>query len=1329
MPILRWIVIFLMVHLSISAGIAQTVTSAPVGTVSTQNPSNPDSYAYSGGQIFNYTNSSWPNYFAPCYTFALNDTLFNAINGYNNQPSGGPCSGLTNLVYNTGNSNLAAGIIVYTGTTTIKYLNTSSSFVVNTTIPVRATIVFSQPVTYYTNNTFVIPVTGNFNYSVIYECFSPTNAQYTSGAGNQWVAAKTLFNNLITDPATSMCTQFTPGQFYTNSVNAITSGGSTYCSGTNINLTGGGSGSNVTFTWNGPNSFYSSGANAVISNASVSNSGLYIYTATNDLGCSDTAHVQITVNQAPVATAGGTAVICHTSTATVSGANAANGTISWTHNGSGTLTNATSLTPTYDPSPSDAGNTVVLTLTVTSNNACSPAIATATYNVIVQGTPIAIDGATTSGCSTSNIVITSATASFGTISWTHNGTGTLTNANTATPTYTPGPGDDGNTIILTLTVTSTNSCAPGTASAYHLINITPLPQAIAGGSATICENSSVTVSGATALYGTINWTHNGAGTLTNGNSLTPTYTPGSGDVGNIVALTMTVTSNNSCAPATATADFTVQVNGLPAINGGGSVSICSNSNYQVTGVTSQNGTIAWSHNGNGTFTNINTLTPTYTPSTADAGNAVVLTATVTSNNACAPLSATATIVLNIDHLPVSSCTGSATICQNGSFQVMTAGASYGTLIWTSNGAGVISNPSAINPTYSAAAADAGNIVTLTLTVTSNNACAPQSSSANFNIIVQKLPVAIAGGTTTVCTTDNAPIAGVTATNGNIVWTHNGQGNLTNSTSIGPTYHPSINDAGNTVILTLTVVSTNSCAPQSATANYFIIVDSLPLANAGGSGTTCINNMYTVNTASAINGTPTWTTTGLGTLGNITSINPTYTPDPSEAGSDVTLTLTVSSNNACAPALNSEQFILSIDSLPYAYTPQFDTICPGGIYMITGASAAFGTVSWTHNGGGTLTNTSSLNPVYNGVVSDAGNTILFQLTVTSNNSCSPQSATSIFQVFVENSSNAPVIILDSIHNTSCNGFVDGGVFVSIQNGTAPFNYTWLPNNENTQDIEGIGVGTYTLQVMDAYGCSATDNFNVKEPAVLEITGNTTPVDCIGTFGSIKTQVSGGTPNYTYSWSPSLDTTSEVSGLPAGIHTVVVIDSNGCSFTQSFLVDIVGNLNVIATPNNASINIGTPTSITVTGASEYVWSPSVDLNCDTCSTVICSPYDSHTYIVTGSTPNGCVGTDTVIISMYIDCSNLSLPSMFSPNDEGPVENNTFGLLGQYPCIDEYQLMIFNRWGELVFETIDYRIQWDGNYHGAPQNSGVYVYRLKIKTIEGNEIKKAGNITLVR
>jgi hypothetical protein len=392
----------------------------------------------------------------------------------------------------------------------------------------------------------------------------------------------------------------------------------------------------------------------------------YLYRATfrninNTNPGAPTASATLTVSAQPTASAGGSQTICQTGTATVSGASSSNGAILWTHNGNGTISNATTLTPTYNAVAADGGTTVTLTMTV-SNAPCTPA--TAIYTVIVRALPTASAGGNATICENSTYTLTAgeANSSNGSRLWTENGAGSITaGATTLTPTYTAAAGDVGNAVTLTLTVTSNNACAPATATATYTVNVQGLPTATAGGSATICENSAYTLTAgeANSTHGTILWTENGAGSITGGaTTLTPTYTAAPGDAGNAVTLTMTVTSNNACSPGTATATYTVNVEGLPTAVSGGSTSLClSTGSYtlQAGEATSSNGTISWAENGAGSITaGGTTLTPTYTAAAGDVGNAVTLTMTVSSTNSCAPATATAIYTINVNDIPPNS---------------------------------------------------------------------------------------------------------------------------------------------------------------------------------------------------------------------------------------------------------------------------------------------------------------------------------------------------------------------------------------------------------------------------------------------------------------------------------------------------------------------------------------------------------------------------------------------------------------------------------------------------------------------------------------------------
>jgi hypothetical protein len=289
-------------------------------------------------------------------------------------------------------------------------------------------------------------------------------------------------------------------------------------------------------------------------------------------GCTASNTVTVTVDQLPTASAGGSQNICQNGTATVSGASSSNGSILWTHNGAGSLDDATTLTPTYNAAAGDAGNTVTLTMTVTSTNLCNPANAQATYTVNVSPFNTASAGGSQAICETGTATVSGASASGGSILWTTGNPGSLSDETTLTPTYTP---DDAYPDLeVTLTMTVSNAGCPD-ATANYTVNVQPLPNASAGGSTAICVDGSATVTGATASNGSILWTSDGAGSFDDDTDLLPTYTPDAADAGSDVVLTMTVTSNNACAGADDDAIFTVTVNPLPVVDAGSYFTLCS----------------------------------------------------------------------------------------------------------------------------------------------------------------------------------------------------------------------------------------------------------------------------------------------------------------------------------------------------------------------------------------------------------------------------------------------------------------------------------------------------------------------------------------------------------------------------------------------------------------------------------------------------------------------------------------------------------------------------------------------------------------------------------
>lgn len=147
--------------------------------------------------------------------------------------------------------------------------------------------------------------------------------------------------------------------------------------------------------------------------------------------------------------------------------------------------------------------------------------------------------------------------------------------------------------------------------------------------------------------------------------------------------------------------------------------------------------------------------------------------------------------------------------------------------------------------------------------------------------------------------------------------------------------------------------------------------------------------------------------------------------------------------------------------------------------------------------------------------------------------------------------------------NCFGGTNGTIDLTVSGGTAPYTYLWS-NGATTEDLFNLSAGFYSCVVKDARGgtynftsgCSfTTPNIQVTEPQFpLSITEVITPITTAGSStGGIIVTTSGGTPNYSYLWSPGGETTASISGKPAGNYSVVITDSKGCTIPKSYTLN--------------------------------------------------------------------------------------------------------------------------------------------------------------------------------
>jgi gliding motility-associated-like protein len=147
---------------------------------------------------------------------------------------------------------------------------------------------------------------------------------------------------------------------------------------------------------------------------------------------------------------------------------------------------------------------------------------------------------------------------------------------------------------------------------------------------------------------------------------------------------------------------------------------------------------------------------------------------------------------------------------------------------------------------------------------------------------------------------------------------------------------------------------------------------------------------------------------------------------------------------------------------------------------------------------------------------------------------------------------------------------------------------------------------------------------------------------------------------------------------------------------------------------------------TATGNFSWSPTEGLSNPNILNPIATPVTSTVYTLT-SNVNGCISTDEVII--VANCGFIIIPNVFTPN--GDSDNEEFEIFNF--GIPEYEIKIYNRWGDLMFESTNSNKHWDGQQNSIPAAEGTYYYTLIANDASGNSIikesQKNGTLQLLR
>jgi gliding motility-associated-like protein len=227
-----------------------------------------------------------------------------------------------------------------------------------------------------------------------------------------------------------------------------------------------------------------------------------------------------------------------------------------------------------------------------------------------------------------------------------------------------------------------------------------------------------------------------------------------------------------------------------------------------------------------------------------------------------------------------------------------------------------------------------------------------------------------------------------------------------------------------------------------------------------------------------------------------------------------------------------------------------------------------------------------------------------------------------------------------------------------------------------------------------------------------------------------------PLFIYSWSPAafLSDTAAPNPLafpPEAATYRVTISGNGpCVAEGAVPVVIVNPASLTATASPDTIFAGQSSQLqaVMSGQSAFFWTPVSDLSNPSVPNPVATPDATTDYVVNVSISGSCILRDTVRVvvrSLFCEEPYVFFPTGFSPNDDG--ENDALKL--ESNVVEEVYWVVFNRWGEKVFEANTLDDFWDGTFRGKPQPAETYGYYLRVRCPGGEEFIKKGNVTLLR
>lgn len=742
-------------------------------------------------------------------------------------------------------------------------------------------------------------------------------------------------------------------------------------------------------------------------------------------------------------------------------------------------------------------------------------------------------------------------------------------------------------------------------------------------------------------------------------------------------------------------------------------------------------------NGSGTFTNATQLNSSYQPAGSDYAQGT-LTFVLSSTGTCDPVRDT--VVVTFIQSPTVHAGLDDTYCKNnvgpipltGTFSYAAAGS------WSGGNGGVFANAGSPSTTYTASPADMAQDSVILLFTTAGSLFSCPEKQDTVVIRFTEAPVVDAGPDQLVCsnTTEITLTGSVSGPSNTGNWTTNGTGG----------FSPSQSDLNSDYILTADDITTASVMvylTSTNNGNCLAVQDSLeiqiidyPVVTITSSDSVCSGNATVNLTGTVTPGFSTnWTTSGFGTITAPGSLSTVYAITPVDISNGY-VDIFLATTGICPIAEDSLRVTFIAPSQVDAGPGQ--AYCKNTLIQLNGMITGVETTgSWSTTGVGSfLSDTTSLTGLYQPGAGDvAAGGVNLILSSAGGFGC-PAVRDTLYITF--NDIPTAAFTFTNVCQETNMPFTD---LSSVSSGTIT-NWSWNFGDGDTSLTQSplhnysvYGQIPVQLIVTSDNGCQDTvmQQVTVHPVPMADFSSGTACETYPTSFASTSLIASGGISSYFYDFNGigTANTANTDFVFPfAGTFNIslTVVSDFGCSNTvvKQLVIHPIPEAVFTADPSIALANQEitftdqTPGNIVAwewdfgdgqgdnQSVTQHAYAPGGPSD----KLVILTVYDNM----------GCQDTASTIIAVSL---LPVLPTGFSPNNDG--ENDVFIIRGgPFESVD---FKIYNNWGQLIFESHDGALGWDGTYNGEPAPLGVYTWTFAVGMGNNFVVKESGDVTLIR